>query len=965
MKNIKKYRIISIEAEKLVHSQIVGGFSAKLNGKPNVRLFSGILDYSLESEKLHEMYNINRKMSRKTYFSENGYDYTTAIINVKFNYTRHNFVSIGGAYVREGYKISDSFFNCAEVTVNDRGEKILVAIKTHKHLDAPPIDDGLLAPYFAYDAENNCYVRRKDENDKIVSFESVEGKFSLREKLYRDGFDCDGVHYVRYKRSAGSSRTGQCLFIAEPLYKKMMEWSLCGLDLKNRDSIDIASFEAYVSLSLSSITDTIYIPKESILFMKDAKSVFKTHAVSVMTDEGKKLSSKESEIQVENVIWDGEALLDSSVFTDAGYADKGMMLLRNRFFKTCAFNTNLQKYFADNGITDVSELCGYTQAKSICDVKMIVTESSLKYLKLSGKKSFEAKIYAWLGEVDDTFGIVKTDKPTGFFEGQAVRTSYQLLNTLGLSKSETAELLCDTLDYYEKVRSSPMYMRNYINYTLSETDNDNVGETVAYFNARQKAILGCISRNDKFSRTVAYKEFRSTVLSSFSRKIRSGKLLIKGTNATIFGNGLELLAASIGKYTEGSQAIALSGEGKIYCTHFEDGASLLGCRSPHVTMGNLMVAKNICVPEIDRYFNLTGEIVYVNAIGCNIQQRLNGCDYDSDAMLLTDNALMVSAANRCSSFSVPVCSISSTRKEYEDSPKGKAELDYEISQNKIGEIINLSQRLNTLFWHNTVNDPDKKEENEKLYRDICILAVLSGMEIDKAKRNFDVETESVLRMIKSQYEIEKIPEFFKFIMYILEDKKFDGETFSYDTTMDYLTTETRHFIKSISKNLKDRIPLTSFIKAIEDNGFTIKSASNDARDCEYIKQYVHKCRLKIGELRSGMGALEVDEKYLVMEEIEDVYRDAIAYVTEKLKNYYMLKYLLGDIDENLTVDDTDDKKFFWILFETICLEHEHFFYDVLSASRDTDMYDLVPDENGDVEIYGLKHSKKLSKTARI
>ncbi|MBR2293399.1 MAG: hypothetical protein IKA44_03725 [Clostridia bacterium] len=29
------------------------------------------------------------------------------------------------------------------------------------------------------------------------------------------GFDIDGIHYVRYKRSAGSSRDGRCLFIAE------------------------------------------------------------------------------------------------------------------------------------------------------------------------------------------------------------------------------------------------------------------------------------------------------------------------------------------------------------------------------------------------------------------------------------------------------------------------------------------------------------------------------------------------------------------------------------------------------------------------------------------------------------------------------------------------------------------------------------------------------------------------------
>ena len=40
-----------------------------------------------------------------------------------------------------------------------------------------------------------------------------------------------------------------------------------------------------------------------------------------------------------------------------------MMLLRNRFFKTCAFNTNLQKWFEDNNIKEIRQLAGYTTAR--------------------------------------------------------------------------------------------------------------------------------------------------------------------------------------------------------------------------------------------------------------------------------------------------------------------------------------------------------------------------------------------------------------------------------------------------------------------------------------------------------------------------------------------------------------------------------------------------------------------------
>ena len=962
MSNVKKYRILSIEAERLVHSQSVGGFSALRGGNPDIGLFSGIFDYSLESEKLREVWEGTRKMSRKTYFTSGGYDYTTAVINVKFNYKRCDFVGVGGAFVRDGYKVSEAFFDSAEVADIESG-KLLVAIKTHCTLEYPPLSEEILGEYFTYDAENNFYVRRRDENNKKVAFKEEEKKLSLREKLYSGGFDVDGVHYVRYKRSAGSSRSGQCLFIAEPLYKKMMEWSLCGLDLKNRDDIDLASFEAYVSLSLSSITDTLRIPLDSILFMRDAKSTFSTRSVSVECDGEGILSSEEKELCVTNVIWDGEALLDESVFRESGYAGRGMMLLRNRFFKTCAFNTNLRKYFADKGITDVSQLCGYTRASSIDDVKLIVTESSLKYLKLSGKRGFEKKVEAWMSNVDDLFGIVKTDKPTGFFGGRVVRTSYQLLNTLGLSRDEVKELLADTFDYYEKVRSSPVYMRNYINYTLGEDDDEGGGDT-EFFNARQKAILGCLSRNDRFAETLAYKEFRSSVLSSFSKKIRSGRLLIKGTNATIFGNGLELLSAAVGEFQEGNGALALCGEGKIYCKHFDAGATLLGCRSPHVTMGNLMVAENISVPEIDKYFNLTGEIVYVNAIECNVQQRLNGCDYDSDAMLLTDNPLMVAAGMRNRGFAVPVCSIASTRKEYADTPVGKAALDYEISGNKIGEIINLSQQLNTLYWHTAVNSPEARAKNEQLYKDICVLAVLSGMEIDKAKRNYDVATASVLARLKSKYSIEKRPEFFKFIMNTLEKRKYSGEVLSYDTTMDYVFSETMGFTKGLSKNRMKNLPLSFFIERAVEKGEVIKSGSNDARDCEAIKVFVRRMFLKIGELRVGMNNLDADEKYLRREEMELVYREAVEYVSKKLKNSHMLKLLLRDLDEGFSASD-ENKKLYWILFETLCLENGGSLGRILSKARDGAMSELVPDERGKIEIYGIRHAEKVHKNEQI
>ena len=116
------------------------------------------------------------------------------------------------------------------------------------------------------------------------------------------------------------------------------------------------------------------------------------------------------------------------------YSCYGMLLLRNKFFKSCCFNTNIQKWFHDNNITEVSQLNGFTLATDVSEIKMITTPNSVKYLKFGTMEQ-------WLNNLPSTFGVVKHEKKTHFFDGDMVQTHYQLLNTLQLSQKETNELL--------------------------------------------------------------------------------------------------------------------------------------------------------------------------------------------------------------------------------------------------------------------------------------------------------------------------------------------------------------------------------------------------------------------------------------------------------------------------------------------------------------------------------------------
>ena len=520
---------------------------------------------------------------------------------------------------------------------------------------------------------NYTYKSEEDEPVKIKE---------LREHFYENGFYLDGIHYIRYKRSAGSSREGKCLFIDERLYKAMSKWSECGL----KPQTDLASWESYKALSLSSIKGTVEIPLDGILFVPDYKSTFVEEVVSVELQDGK-LTAEQNQTEITNDIWDGESLLDESVFMDV-YADKHMLLLRNKFFKSCAFRTKLQKWIKDKNITleDLKNRGFVTLASDVSQIVMVTTPNSLKYLKFAGNLS-EKDIHKWVDNASNIFGVVKWDKSTRFFHGKMVQSSYQLLNTLNLTESQAEQLLQPSVDYISLIRIDVDFMRYHFTDAFAREKDGEGSERPDGLAERADVIFTLMHKCPHFDETELYANFRDDVVRSLKNRLKCGHILLNGTNATLFGNGPELL-----KYIAGEDMTSQLQKGQIRCQRFENKAKLLCARSPHITMGNLYCVENNLDGGIWDYFDLGENIVCVNAIGENLQQRLNGCDYDSDTMLVTDDKLLVETAEKYSDFfKVPVCGIETAGK----TEQTLTDLDYDTSENKIGEIVNLSQKLNS------------------------------------------------------------------------------------------------------------------------------------------------------------------------------------------------------------------------------------------------------------------------------
>lgn len=864
------------------------GYNLKLkDGQYNLRKFINTLDYSLD---LIELLDIYYKKYRKNDFSFKikKHQYTTNVINLTFKYSVKEWNQMNrNTFVKFGYDYRNLVFEDC-IAKNENGD--IVGVQIGEKLLSP--SDILPNCFCTIDVE---VMDKKDKTKvkevqkqykKIREPKTLKTNAELRKELYKSGFVCNGVKYCRMKRSSGSARVGKCLFINEELFKPLLKFSSGNISLNQGQEVDLAAYESYISLPSSSIIDTLPISPENILLIDDYESVFKEDVIETHNENGW-LTTSEKNCEIANSIWDGQSLIDISLMGD--YSCYGMVLLRNLMFKSCCFNCNIQQWFKDNNITDISQLNGKTRAKRIEDVKLITTPNSIKYLKFD-------TLGNWLDNLYPEFGVVKHDKKTHFFGGKLVQTHYQLINTLQMSKDEVREFLQESLDFAQMLRDNPAVVRYHIKYP----DIDKLKPLNKPMLDKNDVVYNLMCINDNFTKTKYYQEFLHDLLASYYKNLKNGHVYVNGNYSTLLGNPIEMLQQSIGTFHGESQI----GIGNIHSIRFEYNKILLGSRSPHVTMGNIWLVNNAENKLIDCYFNLTNEIVCINSIGENVLQRLSGSDFDSDTVLLTDNPVLIRAAKRnYKVFKTPTSFVSAKKVKRFYTPEEQADLDIKTSVNKIGEIINLSQELNSLLWDKMYHG-STYDEIKELYYDICQLDVMSGIEIDKAKKEFDINNAKELDKMREKYKGElsdeynkkKIPHFFAHISrqkgYYNPKKK---NYCKYNTSMDYLHTIVNGFkIKNPYK--KDWLPLVSIL----DNSKFYSSHVNQKQ----INKIYHILKKYISDRKNIFSSeLDKDDK---IEKSQLLYSNLISDIESETIGFSTLYRLLSSLEdkENSKIKNT-------------------------------------------------------------
>ena len=777
----------------------------------------GSLDYSMETDKLKTF-----KKNIIKYNDKNNRYYTYSILNVTFKYaiSEEKNKKVLNDYIKS---MKDIYTSNMEFRIS---------------LEEDMLKKKAIKQYY----ENKIII----ESNNVRFINGGTDKQEIRNLIYKNGFDVEIngeiVHFVRYKRTSGSARVGKCLFIDSKYYNDMINWSFAGIEHKKATEIDVAGAEAYISLPTSSSIDRFILRPENILLIKDEKSIFKDTVMATKfineeyDNEGNIINGDlKTEIdtkEISNSIFDGESLLDESLFLTKGmqqgmiirnnifnniftrYEDKSILQIRNMFFKGIGVRSKIQQFFKDNNITDISQLNGQTVATDISQIKLITTPSSIKYLKFG---LFEE----WLNKIENEWAICKYEKPQHHIQGM-VQTHYQLLNTLGMNKDSMREFLKDTINYINLLKTDISVFK----YHLKINDDIENEEDITYkekleksINNTNELILSMLEMNDDFQYTKMCKQFRDNSIKAYVKNARHGHIFVNGNYSVLVSCPYEYLLASIGKY---KKEYSILEPFECVSSKFKVGEEILGVRSPEPTMSNITILKNTTNEILDTYFYTSSkEVIFISPVGNNIMELLSSCDFDGDSLLLTNNNILVNHAKKLlETININGKEMKRFLVSTDFTPKGVikrrycwqdlSDTDIKCSSNKIGEIINLAQILNSLYWDR--KSKGKTEENLlELYKDISNLNILSCIEIDRAKKISPVGAKKELDKIRKKHNLGKDiisrnkekkqvgirPKFFKYL-----DGGKDYKFNWFNTGMDYLQQVLDENI--INKNNKEK-----------------------------------------------------------------------------------------------------------------------------------------------------------------
>ena len=266
-----------------------------------------------------------------------------------------------------------------------------------------------------------------------------------------------------------------------------------------------------------------------------------------------------------------------------------------------------------------------------------------------------------------------------------------------------------------------------------------------------EVLLALCKYNPDFVKSDYFRERRRVIITNYLLDIKTGHIVQNGDNLVLVGSPYALLLHSVGEDVENDPTFETE-LGTIQCwtARFNDGEYLAEFRSPFNSCHNLGYLHNHYHPYWDKYFNLGKQIIAVNTLHTDFEDRNNGSDFDSDSIYVTNQPQIVERAKYCyENYYTVVNNIPKEKNIYDNSLYNMAVIDNRLSasQRDIGESTNVAQACLS-YWYTT------GEDRYASYADI--LAVICQCSIDSSKRSFDVNIGGEIKRIKEEINLKEI-----------------------------------------------------------------------------------------------------------------------------------------------------------------------------------------------------------------
>lgn len=606
----------------------------------------------------------------------------------------------------------------------------------------------------------DSFIRDETKNiikiPQVILVEAKKSKTKNKyiEKLITDGFYYNGVHYIRYGKSASQGKAGVTLFLDESVYQDMFFASQLGIEI---NECVISKYEAQRNLTLSVCT-LIDSALPYIVIVDEYTKIIKDQEIRYVVEYEDSLVDKKTGKLVKfnnRRIEDGTKDVKISPFDGCGCHDKSLSELwssvigldyvaigeqiRLPFFKGYSVEVPFKEIFQSMGVSEITDIFG--KKHKVENIDCIWNVSMWKGYKLFrdkyGNEAWDEYINA-LNKFGYKLGISKYSHHKKDFPLKT-KMNYQYLQCLDLWNPKYIKRYDDS---YESKRNG----NGYAKYNILDKENWGKIINLASYstNLYEKIIKGeklysykflgiedtktaeangkyleAVLINDVMLKDVAIKQFIYRKLKKAINQMKYGKIYADGYYHTVCGDMIGYL-----QFVAGKEVIGCLSAKEFYCDTIPKGKAL-SFRSPLVCPSEVNDVNIVSSDITCKWFShfKDQDVVMINMHDLSMPQQ-GGMDADGDAVFLCyDQNLVSSKIHKRMIIDI------------EDKATAKVEpynaesiLKYEMNSrdNRIGEITTVATCIENQYVKNS--------KWKKICDDnISLLRIFQGKEIDFIK----------------------------------------------------------------------------------------------------------------------------------------------------------------------------------------------------------------------------------------